>query len=284
MGLIKGGEILRLVKAKCEPLRNNFAEKNVTIVRFLPPIIIDDSLLAKYRAAEISAVEKVKTFTYLNCEVNYLLLSSLATPLEFREILENANSDEDTIGIIVQNPVPRLLVPELRFLSPNKDLDGMQPLHPLSLFRASATSEAIVRLIRAFATENSKVAVVGGRGFVGGGVAYLLELSGIKSLVLELGDELTKTNEADIVVSATGVPEILNETHLNSSHKLVVDAGFIPIANKVVFGDVKASAYSIPQNITPVPGGVGPLQMATLLERTLTILGENIEGWRYEKL
>jgi len=283
MGLIRGGEILRLVKAKSEPFRDSFSGKNVTIVRFLPPSSVGDSLLAKYRAAEISAVEKVKIFTYFNCDVNYVLLSSSATPLEFRETIENANADEDTIGIIIQNPLPRLLVPELRFLSPNKDLDGMLSLHPFSLFRASATSEAIVRLVRAFATENSKVAVVGGRGFVGGGVAYLLELYAIKSLVLDLGDDLTKTNEADIVVSATGIPEILNETHLNSSHQLVVDAGFIPIANKVVFGDVKTSAYNIPQNITPVPGGVGPLQMATLLERALTVLGENIEGWRYEK-
>ena len=238
MGLIRGGEILRLVKAKCEPFRENFAGKNVTISRFLPPTIIGDRLLAKYRAAEISAVEKVKTFSYLNCDVNYLLLSSSATPLEFREIIENANANEDTIGIIIQNPIPKLLVPELRFLSPNKDLDGMQPLHPLSLFRTSATSEAIVRLVRAFATENSQVAVVGGRGFVGGGVVYLLELYAIKSLVLALGDDLTRTNEANIVVSATGVPEILNETHLNSSHQLVVDAGFIPIANKVVFFSV----------------------------------------------
>jgi methylenetetrahydrofolate dehydrogenase (NADP+)/methenyltetrahydrofolate cyclohydrolase len=124
------------------------------------------------------------------------------------------------------------------------------------------------------------VAVVGGRGFVGNGVVRLLEDSKIKCLTLDLGDDLRRTLDADLVVSATGVPEILSETHLKPEHRLVVDAGFIPIANKIILGDVKRSAYSIPQNITPVPGGVGPLQMAILLERLIKITLEiNAPQW-----
>ncbi len=84
------------------------------------------------------------------------------------------------------------------------------------------------------------------------------------------------------MVSATGVQELLDERHLLPKHRLVVDAGFVPTSEQQILGDVKRSAYNIPQNLTPVPGGVGPLQMATLLERLVTVAtGRDIEKWTY---
>ncbi|WP_017716891.1 tetrahydrofolate dehydrogenase/cyclohydrolase catalytic domain-containing protein [Kamptonema formosum] len=279
MAQLRGRDILLEVKQRCAPFRETFAGKSLLIIRFSPPPDLNDIQRAKYRAAEVSAVEKVKTFSFLNCEVDYRLLSENTTPPEFREIISSANSDTNTVGAIVQNPIPRLLIPELDVLSPEKDLDSLQENHPL--FTASATSEAIARLVQSFTDENSLVAVVGGRGFVGRGAVRLLEQNGINCLTLDIGDDLTRTLEADIVVSATGQPELLDERHFRPYHRLVIDAGFVPIQNNVL-GDVKRSAYEIPQNITPVPGGVGPLQMATLLERLVTaVTGITIEKWSY---
>lgn len=277
---IRGRKILQAVKAKCEPFQGSFLGKSITILKFSPPPEASEIERAKYRAAEISAAEKVKTFTFMNCEVDYRLLSENTTPLEFRDIITSANSDFDTVGVIVQNPVPRLLLPELELLLPEKDLDALVENHPL--FGASATSEAIARLVQPFTEANTKVVVVGGRGFVGQGVVRLLEQHGINCLILDVGDDLTRTTQADIVVSATGFPELLDERHLRPYHRLVVDAGFVPIGNDL-FGDVKRSAYEIPQNITPVPGGVGPLQMAILLERLITVATRrDIEKWVYQ--
>ena len=85
------------------------------------------------------------------------------------------------------------------------------------------------------------------------------------------------------VVSASGVPRLVDERHLKPKHKLVVDSGFVPLPNQLVIGDVKRSAYNIPQNITPVPNGVGPMQMAVLLERIIELAGLEIEKWDYQK-
>jgi hypothetical protein len=78
--------------------------------------------------------------------------------------------------------------------------------------------------------------------------------------------------DADIIIiaSTTGAANSLNEEYILPHHKLVIDCGFAPMlidGKMVVDGDVSKSAYSIPQFITPVPGGIGPMEMAVLGER-----------------
>lgn len=246
----------------------------------MPPPEAARLLLAKYRAAEISAAEKLKKLSFLTCAVEYRLLDDNTNLIEFRKIVNSLNRDRDTVAIIVQNPIPLQLLPALSLLSPEKDIDGM--LENNRLFAASATSEAIARLVQSFALESSAVAVVGGRGFVGRGVLRLLEQRGINCFSLDVGDDLLRTLDADIVVPLPGQPELLDERHLKPYHRLVVDAGFVPLENNSILGDVKRSACDIVQNITSVPGGVGPLQMATLLERLVTVAaGRSIEPWTW---
>lgn len=280
MSAIAGRDILADVRRRCERFREDLAGKKTSLIKFMPPPEADRILRAKYRAAEISATEKLKNFSFLTGAVEYRLLDENTNIIEFRQILNALNRDRDTVAVIVQNPIPLQLLPALSLLSPEKDLDGMLENNPL--FPAPATSEAIARLVQSFALESSAVAVVGGRGFVGRGVIRLLEKRGINCFSLDVGDDLLGTWEADIVVSATGQPELLDERHLKPYHRLVVDAGFVPIGNNIILGDVKRSACDIVQNITPVPGGVGPLQMATLLERLVTVAaGRSIEPWTW---
>ncbi len=280
MNQIIGRNILREVKAKCEPFKEEFSNKKINIIRFAPPPDETNNItLAKYEAARYSTEHKVKTFKFMNCQVDSQLWRDDTTAKEFEDIISAANLDLNTIGVIVQNPVPPNLKEILELIRPEKDLDGLQENHPL--FSASATSETIARLVKSFASKDSVVAVVGGKGFVGRGVIKLLNLEKINCLSLDVGDNLLKTLQADIIVSATGVNELLDERHIRPYHQLVVDAGFIPLHNKI-FGDVKQSAYEIPKNLTPVPGGVGPLQMATLLERLIKVAtNRSIEPWIY---
>lgn len=281
MNEIRGRVILNEVKARCEPLQSEFSGKKVTILRFTPPPEeTDPTALAKYEAARYSTDSKVKTFKFIGCEVDSQLLPHQSTEKRFAAILRAVNYDPNVVGVIVQNPIPDKLKKLLSLISPEKDLDGMQENNPL--FKASATSETIARLVKSFADENTKVAVVGARGFVGRGIVKLLEENNIQCIGLDEGDDLLKTHEADIVVSATGVKELLDSRHLLPKHRLVVDAGFVP-TEQGILGDVKRSAYDIPENLTPVPGGVGPLQMATLLERLITVATDkNIDKWTYQ--
>lgn len=84
---------------------------------------------------------------------------------------------------------------------------------------------------------------------------------------LDAGDDLRRVADADIVISTAGSPHLLTRDHLGERHRLVVDAGFSPRGDRVVFGDVHPNAVTIPQYLTPVPGGVGPVEMAVLMER-----------------
>ena len=140
MNEIRGRDILREVKARCEPFKSEFHGKKVTILRFTPsPEETAPTALAKYEAARYSTDSKVKTFQFLGCEVNSQLLTYKTTFENFVSILKTANEDPLTLGIIVQNPIPPDLKQSLEIISPEKDLDGMQENHPL--FKASATGK-----------------------------------------------------------------------------------------------------------------------------------------------
>lgn len=275
---IKGGPNLKETKDRLRPFSSIFTGQQITIIRFKPPRKVKDPIkLAAYEAARFSTEHKVKTFAFLGCNVKDLYLDYSISVDEFRELLTEANNT--SVGVIVQNPFPKDYKEELSSISYEKDIDGLRENNPF--FPVSATSETIFRIIEPFVQDNDVVAVVGAKGFVGGGVTRLLEDAGISVLGLDKNDDLTLTRQADIVVSAMGSPNELDERHIIPEHRLVVDAGFVPLADSKILGDVNRSAYDIPQSITPVPGGVGPFQMATLMERLVTqVTGKEIEGWQ----
>jgi methylenetetrahydrofolate dehydrogenase (NADP+)/methenyltetrahydrofolate cyclohydrolase len=248
---ILGGKILKTVKNRCEPYRDHFQGKRVTIAMFDPPETETNTrILGQYQAAVTSTNQKSKTFEFLGCSVDRLQLPAKTLPTEFDRLLQQAASDSNSLAIIVQNPIPNdKLKRKLSAIPAHLDIDAINENH--RLFKANATSESIARLVRAFATPDSRVAVVGAGGFVGRGVVKLLEDSQIQWLGLDLGDSLNSTHEADIVVSATGRQELLNEQHILPSHRLVVDSGFIPQPDGSIKGDVNLSAYDTRSTLLP---------------------------------
>lgn len=275
---VRGGLNLKETKTRLSNFSEDFTNQQVSIIRFSPPKgEVEPDELAKYEAARYSTEHKVKTFSDLGCVVRDLYLDNSISELEFLSLLEKAN--EQSIAVIVQNPYPGVFKEYLSAISYEKDIDGLREDNPL--FPVSATSETIFRIVEPFVQENDVVAVVGAKGFVGRGVTQLLEEAGIKTLALDAGDDLTRVRQANIVVSATGKSNLLDEQHIVPEHRLVVDAGFIPQGgSQKPLGDVNRSAYDIPQNITPVPGGVGPFQMATLMERLVKqVTGQKIQQW-----
>jgi methylenetetrahydrofolate dehydrogenase (NADP+) / methenyltetrahydrofolate cyclohydrolase len=279
MRLIQGSIVRRLATERCQPYREHFIGKEIWIIRFLPTTGEKNPLLlAKYEAARYSSEAKQKSFENIGCSVKNLALPNNFGNEDFIEMLSRASADPKTVGIIVQNPIPVPLQMTIEILPIHLDLDGLQTDHPL--FKTSATAETIARLVEEFAKPDHTVVVVGSQGFVGSGVLKLLEEQGIQHFGLDIGDDLLRTRDASIIVSTTGVPGVLDERHILSKHELVVDAGFVPLEGKIL-GDIAPSAKDIPQRLTPVPGGVGPMQMATLLERLLQAQGLNFEPWNY---
>ncbi|WP_255410020.1 tetrahydrofolate dehydrogenase/cyclohydrolase catalytic domain-containing protein [Chroococcidiopsis sp. CCALA 051] len=229
----------------------------------------------------MSVEQKVAIFKAIGITASQIVIPSNINIEDFQQIIQSVNQNNKVIAAIIQYPVPFQCRSSIQLLSPQKDIDIVRE-QSNELFQSCATAEGIARIVESYA-RNSTVAVVGGGGFVGKGVVTYLQQSSINCFVLELYDDKSRLREADIVVSTVGQPGLLTP-YILPSHYLVVDAGFTPTADGPK-GDVDRSAYSIPQNITPVPGGVGPIEMAILAERLIKMeLGVELPKWNYQQL
>ena len=277
---IRGGPSLGQLKRDYEQYKAPLAvkDKQIAIVRFEPPSDATQSDLARYEAAAVSMRQKVKTFGYLNTPVEEYVCAQNMPENDFETLIRQFNADERITGVIIQVPVPDDLKDYIPLIEEDKDIDA---LANGSRFPTGATAEGIVRIAQPFIDPETTVAVVGSEGFVGTDIIKLLQQRGVDYIPLDQGDDLLRVREADIVISVTGQPEVLDERHLSPTHRLVIDSGFVPIDGEV-YGDVKKSAYGIPQNLTPVPGGTGPIEMAVLMERLVQKeIDPQIQPWLF---
>ncbi|MCF7836502.1 bifunctional 5,10-methylene-tetrahydrofolate dehydrogenase/5,10-methylene-tetrahydrofolate cyclohydrolase [Candidatus Gracilibacteria bacterium] len=192
--------------------------------------------------------------------------------------IEKLNRDKKIQGFIVQLPLPRQISTRkiLEKISPAKDVDGF---HPLNLGRGlldlstllPATPAGILRLLDFYKIplKSKNVVVVGHSNIVGKPLAMLLIN---RDATVTVCHEFTKnlasfTKNADIVISATGVPKLIRAKMLKRNC-VVVDCGCAKVDTGLV-GDVDFdSVKKIASAITPVPGGVGPMTVAILIENT----------------
>lgn len=284
-GLIKKGVLERFQGEYGDAIAK--ASLKIEILRFVTPTAASEGKIAGYQAAEDSRVQKTKTFRSLGIEVvDREFLPQNLTEVEFQELINELNADPSVNGIIVQYPIPKQCEIPIKTIAPEKDLDALSSTK--GVFKVPATSVGIVRVIEPFLNEDTVVSVVGSEGFVGAGVVSLLESKRIRVVPYDRSrtgfkdSNLLDLKDADIVVSVTGQPGILDERHLSPEQVLVVDGGYFPIGNEKL-GDVARSAVNIPQNYTPVPGGVGPIEMAVLMERVIQQnIDPDVKPWKVE--
>ena len=284
MTSLDGHLIREHLKQECQKYKSilQSSEKEVSIVRFEAPEDITPKQKAKYESARISAEQKVDTFCSIGINAKQIILSSDIDTEQFDSIIESINENTKVIAAIVQNPTPPKFVNSIKLLDPQKDIDVVRK-ESNNFFQSCATAEGIARMVKSYAQKDSIVAVVGGEGFVGNGVIKYLEVNKISCFCLERNNDLNRIKEADIVVSVTGKLGILTP-YILPSHRLVIDAGFTPTPEGAK-GDVDRCAYDIPQNITPVPGGMGPIEMGILIERVVKMeLGIELPKWNYQLL
>ncbi|MBB5955999.1 5,10-methylene-tetrahydrofolate dehydrogenase/methenyl tetrahydrofolate cyclohydrolase [Saccharothrix tamanrassetensis] len=280
---ISGRSILKDVReAYVESYRSVIEpqQKQVAVIRFDSAPDDADSWKAKMDASRVSADQKVKNISALGYHVDNLLLPPATSQAEFRQLLERFGDDPSVSGIIVQMPAPVAFGEDVRaLLPPDKDIDAL--LGEDSPQAACATADGISKVVEPFLAGGPTVAVVGYRGFVGAGVLRMLEQHGVDPVRLDFGDDLTRVRDADVVISVTGSPGILGPEHLRPDHLLVVDSGFVPQPDGSIASDVRGGAAGIPRHITPVPGGIGPVEMAVLLERLVRMdVNPDLPPWR----
>ena len=195
------------------------------------------------------------------------------------DLINTLNQNEDVDGILVQSPLPKHLDEELiiELISPNKDVDGFHPFNIGSLAirqprLRSCTPYGVIKMLKAsnINLEGLDATIVGVSNNVGRPMALelLLEKCTITSCHSRTKDLEAKVRQADLVVVAAGKQNLVRGEWIKKG-AIVVDIGINRINNKLV-GDVEFEVAS--QNasyITPVPGGVGPMTVATLMENTL---------------
>ncbi len=206
-----------------------------------------------------------------------------ATQVEVEAVVERLNADPRVDGMIVQLPLPAGLDGQavVERVDPHKDADGLHPfnLGLLVLDRPGpipATPGGIMEILRFYDIATAgRTAVVVGRSFlVGRPMALLLGAKGTDATVVQAHSRTPNLTEvcrrADILVAAVGRPKLFDASYVKPG-AVVIDVGINRTDDGLV-GDVDLDAVAeVAGAITPVPGGVGPMTIASLLANTVML-------------
>ena len=209
----------------------------------------------------------------------YALLED-ATQAELLELVETLNGREDIDGILVQLPLPKHLNEEavIEAISPQKDVDGFHPMSAGNLLIGRpgflpCTPAGVMELLDEYGVgpAGKRAAVVGRSNIVGKPMALLLlRRSATVTVCHSKTSNLAEIcSQADILVSAVGRTKLITADMVKSG-AVVVDVAINRDENGRLCGDVDYAAVASKASfITPVPGGVGPMTRAVLMQNTL---------------
>ena len=198
---------------------------------------------------------------------------------EVLALVKKLNGDETVDGILVQSPLPKHVDEKLviEAISPNKDVDGFHPLNIglLAIKRPklrSCTPFGVIKMLKTLDVDltGMNATVVGASNNVGRPMALelLLENCTVTICNSRTKDLEKKVSQADLVVVAAGIKNLVRGEWIKEG-AIVIDIGINRVEGKLV-GDVEFSiAKEKASFISPVPGGVGPMTVATLMENTL---------------
>lgn len=196
------------------------------------------------------------------------------------ELIHQLNADERVDGILVQLPLPEHIATLniIEAIKPSKDVDGFHPYNQGRLMQKlptlrPCTPYGIIQLLEAFEIplRGRDAVVVGVSNIVGRPMALEFLLAGATvTCCHRLTQNLQKyIRDAEIVVVATGVQDVVPASWLHKN-QVVVDVGIHRLADGRLRGDIDfEEAKQRVAWLTPVPGGVGPMTVATLLQNTL---------------
>lgn len=263
-------------KKTAENLMKKVAEEVASIKDVITVTLI---LVGNDPASMVYVSNKQKACADAGINVESHFLEENATQKEVLKIIEDANKNDNIHGILVQLPLPSHLDEEviINSINPNKDIDGLTLTNQGKLFTGAdaihpATPKGIMTLLQKYFIEISgkNVVVVGRSKLVGKPIAMLM-LS--KNATVTIAHSRTQnlkevTKKADILVVAVGKPNFITADMVKKD-AVVVDVGINKVEGRIV-GDVKYSEVKdVASHITPVPKGVGPMTIASLLENVI---------------
>jgi methylenetetrahydrofolate dehydrogenase (NADP+)/methenyltetrahydrofolate cyclohydrolase len=265
-------------KAIAARVRAEVAER-VAGIGFVPGLAVVQ--LGANPASSVYVRTKDRAAKAAGISARTISLPESTSQAELLETIETLNRDDSVDGILVQLPLPPGLSPHdvIAAIDPAKDVDGFHPINVGYLTDGRpklvpCTPKGVMRLLReaGISPSGTRAVVLGRSSIVGRPMASLLltadaTVTIAHSRTRNLAEECRR---ADILVAAVGRPEMVPGTWIKPG-ATVIDVGINRLANGKLVGDVDfAACAKVAGAITPVPGGVGPMTVACLLENTLT--------------
>lgn len=216
----------------------------------------------------------------LGIEHETIRLPSTSSPAEVKATIQRLNSDNSVSGILIQRPLPNGFKEDevLFWISPGKDVDAFHPENAGRLFLGlpcfrPCTPAGVISLLNFYKIPiaGKLACVIGRSSIVGKPMASLLlqknaTVIQCHSKTLDLP---SISRQADILIVAAGKPGLVDETYVKNG-AVVVDVGIHRNSEGKVVGDVLFNRVTTKVSaITPVPGGVGPMTIMTLMQNTL---------------
>lgn len=207
-------------------------------------------------------------------------LPATATEEELLSLIDQLNVDDEIDGILVQLPLPAGIdsTPVLERITPEKDVDGFHPYNVGRLAQRmpklrSCTPKGIITLLERYnlPTHGKHAVVVGASNIVGRPMTLELLIAGCTTTTCHrfTKDLEGHVRQADILVVAVGKPNFIPGNWIKEG-AVVIDVGINRLDSGKLIGDVEYDVASQrAAYITPVPGGVGPMTVASLIENTM---------------
>lgn len=271
--IIDGKELARKtrsnLKIDCEELKKKGITPKLAVI-----LVGDD------KASKVYVRNKNKACEDVGIEFEEHILEAEITQKQLIDLIEELNNRKDINGILLQSPIPAHLdINEaFRKIAPEKDVDGFNPVNvgKLSLNQdtfVSCTPYGIMKMFEEYKIdlEGKDVVIIGRSNIVGKPlIQCFLNKNATVTICHSKTDDIKEhTKDADIVVVAIGKPKFLKE-NMVKKNSVIIDVGINRDDNGKIIGDVdfenvsKKSSY-----ITPVPGGVGPMTIAMLMNNVI---------------
>lgn len=271
--LIDGKDLAKNIRQELKKENDKLKEKGINAK--LAVILVGDD-----NASKVYIKNKSKACNDVGIEFEEILLDSNTTMDKLLKVIENLNLREDINGILLQSPIPKGLNIQEAFekIDYRKDVDGFNPINVGKLMIGQdgfipCTPYGIVRMLEEYNIPvEGKNAVVIGRSNIVGKPLSLCLLN--KNATVTVCHSRTKdiknvTKNADILISAVGKLNMVTEDMVKDG-AVVIDVGMNRKENGKLAGDVDfENVKEKTSYITPVPGGVGPMTIAMLMNNVI---------------
>ena len=284
MEILDGKKLSGVIKKEIRGAVNLRKEKGLKTPHLAAVLVGNDGASLTYVGSKVRSCEEV------GFQSTLIRLEDTISEEVLLDKIKELNQDESLDGYIVQLPLPKHINEEkiLLAVDPDKDVDGFHPTNfgRMALDMESfipATPFGIIEMLKRYEipTSGKHCVVIGRSHIVGRPISILMSQKGTAGdSTVTLTHSRTKnlaslTLEADIIISALGVPDFLKADMVKDG-VVIIDVGITRVANEshpkgyVIKGDVDFEVVSKKASfITPVPGGVGPMTIAMLLKNTL---------------